>query len=801
MVWLEKADAQALSGHTNVWNQIRDGRKPSELPRPTFGFRVTKPFTSPKLKSRFLPGMQGQVLHCEGSGAYVQVRDLFDADGQPLKDWISRDFIEIGTTVYGTWEIDVCQVPRTSSKLTPKELDLLNDPSCKHLALAISTFLLTLAKTNPEALTSETLDRLGGPSGSKVPWITARVIEGVKQARLLSVLNNPSFTIKELVEKAVLDCSSSTARSKSGFYLRRYIEPNPGKSKKHCSLYIGQAADLNNRYSTWVQGGHEELKKRSESITMRAICLVQRVFYDDHKYIVEQLFTSLLQTYQGALFDKTRTVDLGDAQGNYHVKHCYDMNKIATAAAKESGWTGGVLRKSFWEGSFATCAGLNYQTPLAEAPKYEQSVWLRTDGYMPDMENAGKSIPISNFTREVPKKMTVVTPSAKSSSQDKFFIVFSLVSDNKDYAMRISRTLSNDPTKDGMDWPAKDTYYNLTFEVRTDWKPHPFSWARLPLVGPFEDWDRANSWALSANWIDPSGQHRSKYLHCERPHKMMNTDSDGSIQAYARGIEVRVSHACSLVMGWRIQCRLNLHIHILTFVMQIIHWLYNERIPADKQHRWLQVVPMASVKAIKHDHVRQKVTFEAAKPVTTTAPISSLRKHPDVIRDEMEGRGIHGDMGLANVGLTMPEARQATTEKFGNRRKCDTCMFFGRNTGLTQSCVPNENKVCENCRRIFGRPCCSWSPGIPAVSHGAGSRGTGPGNSFDDLDAIGDTANVLRRTALFGLRGWPGDVLVSADPAVLEVDQGSEIDDTELEAAEAAGGHDGGWLGPSTASK
>jgi hypothetical protein len=765
MVWLEKPDAQALSGHTKLWNEIRDGRKPSEIPRPTFGFRVTKPFTSPKLKSRFMPGMQGQVLHCEGPGAYVQVRDLFDAGGQPLKDWISRDAIEIGTTIYGTWEIDVCQVPRTSSRLTSKEVDLLNDPNCKHLALSISTFLLTLAKTNPEALTSETLDRLGGPSGSKVPWITARVVDGIKQAGLLRVLNNPVFTMKELMDKAVLDCSSSTARSKSGFYFRRYIEPNPGQSKKHCSLYIGQAADLNNRYSTWMQGGHEDLKVRSESIAMRAICLVQRVFYDDHKYIVEQLFTSLLQTYQGALFDKSRTVDLGDAQGNYHLKHCYDMNKIATAAAKESGWTGGILRKSFWEGSFATCAGLNYQTPLAEAPKYEQSVWLRTDGYMPDLENAGKSIPISNFTREVPKKMTVVIPSAKSSSQDKFFIVFSLVSDNKDYAMRISRTLSNDPTKDGMEWPAKDTYFNLTFEVRRDWKPHPFSWARLPLIGPFEDWDRANSWALSVNWIDPSGQHRSKYLHCERPHKMMNTDSDGSIQAYARGIEV-------------------------------IHWLYNERIPADKQHRWLQVVPMASVKAIKHDHVSQKVTFEAAKPVTTTAPISSLRKHPDVIRDEMEGRGVHGDMGLANVGLTMPEARQATTAKFGNRSKCDTCMFFARNTGSPQGCVLNENKVCENCRRIFGRPCCSWTPGIPTVSHGAR-----PGNSFDDLDAIGDTANVLRRTALHGLRGWTGDVLVSADPAVLEVDQGPEIDETELEAAEAAGEHGGGWLGPSTVSK
>jgi hypothetical protein len=59
---------------------------------------------------------------------------------------------------------------------------------------------------------------------------------------------------------------------------------------------------------------------------MRALCLVERVFYDDYKYIVEQIFTSLLQTYNGALLTKMGTASLNDIKDNFHLKNCYDMD-------------------------------------------------------------------------------------------------------------------------------------------------------------------------------------------------------------------------------------------------------------------------------------------------------------------------------------------------------------------------------------------------------------------------------------------------------------------------------------------
>jgi hypothetical protein len=107
----------------------------------------------------------------------------------------------------------------------------------------------------------------------------------------------------------------------------------------------------------WIAAGHEELKERSESVEMRALCRLEPVLYLEHRYIIEQLFTSLLQTYRQALLD--RTMDLADTQGTYHLMNCSDMDKIATASANDSGWTGAVERDSFWNGSYSTCAGLN----------------------------------------------------------------------------------------------------------------------------------------------------------------------------------------------------------------------------------------------------------------------------------------------------------------------------------------------------------------------------------------------------------------------------------------------------------
>lgn len=234
----------------------------------------------------------------------------------------------------------------------PNELDLLNDPDCSHLALGISTFLKKLTETDPICLTSYLRDRLGGALGSKIPWITATVMQGIKKAGLLKVLNNPQFTIQQLVASAVLDCSYEGAQKQAGIYFRFYSAPNTNQSgpRKDCSLYVGQSWDLHARCKRWISGElHKKLRGRADSIQMRALCPLDSVFYDDHKFIIEQLFTSLLQTYREDALEGI--VDAEDHIGGSHQKNHADLVEIATAASKESSWTGAVQRESFWKGS------------------------------------------------------------------------------------------------------------------------------------------------------------------------------------------------------------------------------------------------------------------------------------------------------------------------------------------------------------------------------------------------------------------------------------------------------------------
>ncbi|KAG9192142.1 hypothetical protein G6011_10876 [Alternaria panax] len=320
-----------------VW--FDDADPVSGLPR-TVGFRVKNYFKSSRapLRSEFVPGRQGQ-----GKGVYVQVKDTFDANRNPLKDWIHQHFIEIGTEIYGNWKIDVCNILRASLKLTPDEPTLFYNP-----------------KTDPGCLMEADLGRLGGSTGDKVPWITANVLAGVDKAGLLAVLNNPQFTMTELEASANLDCTLSVAKNEGGIYFRRYVESKsiPGQSKKPLSLYVGQTVDFYGRYMAWTTAGHEDLKEKSESVEMRALCRLELLFYKEHKFTIEQLFTSLLQTYKQELPDGT--ADLRDVQSIFNTKNCSDMDKIASASAHDSKWTGALQRKSFWNSSFSTCAGPNH---------------------------------------------------------------------------------------------------------------------------------------------------------------------------------------------------------------------------------------------------------------------------------------------------------------------------------------------------------------------------------------------------------------------------------------------------------
>jgi hypothetical protein len=282
-LFLEQKDVEALSYWSkNTWRGIRDGVKSqSDLTRPRFGFRVIKPF---KLdgKSQRLPDMQGVILGCKDEFAYIQTGDLFTTDREPLKDYIHKNAIERGFKHYGSWQVDASFIPRSVSKLSPAELKHFQDPGSKHLASAVMAFLKTLAVNNPTALSKDNLDHLGGESGTNVAFLTSKIVEGVKNAGLLSTLNNPHFTIDGLINNATFDCHSYQDRDKAGIYIRTYHMSISGQSTKHCILYVGQSGDLETRAKYWKKQTAHELVADAESVEMHAICLMPKEIYYEY---------------------------------------------------------------------------------------------------------------------------------------------------------------------------------------------------------------------------------------------------------------------------------------------------------------------------------------------------------------------------------------------------------------------------------------------------------------------------------------------------------------------------------------
>lgn len=186
---------------------------------------------------------------------------------------------------------------------------------------------------------------------------------------------------------------------------------------------------------------------------------------------------------------------------------------------------------------------------------------------------------------------------------------------------------------------------------------------------------------------------------------------------------------------------------------------------------------MALIKVVKHDHVTQKISIEEPGPIKHVAAIPSNRKAPKVILNELKGNGPHGKFNIRNVGLSCQQAKVAHGKGFGKRNKCDVCQLLTRNTGFSMTCDWTADNVCSNCWMLFGRPCCSWTSDIPSVA---------TGNTFADFEARNETANIRRREALMGLKGWRGDGSITmSDPVIQDLDEGNmvyHIDNNEWRA-------------------
>lgn len=182
-----------------------------------------------------------------------------------------------------------------------------------------------------------------------------------------------------------------------------------------------------------------------------------------------------------------------------------------------------------------------------------------------------------------------------------------------------------------MNYPLDGTPIQFTFEVNRAWKRHPNAYARLPYVGPFHDWERANCWAARITWKH-NGEARGRYFQA------------GTV----------LSRGGDLPDRWDLYRR---SIHLM-------NWLFGYR-PTHKMD-WMEVfttTASARVKQVSYDYPRQSIAFTNPLPLPAENVPPSARKIPAKLMEEMQEHGLHGLDG--NFGLSQFK-----------RSNCDRCILI-----------------------------------------------------------------------------------------------------------------------------
>ncbi|KAF2010040.1 hypothetical protein BU24DRAFT_467528 [Aaosphaeria arxii CBS 175.79] len=482
------------------------------------------------------------------------------------------------------------------------------------------------------------------------------------------VLNKPDFSIHGLVDAKKYRINEYTPKGRGGIYVRLYLSGKnatfwtPGKNH----LYFGHTIEFCSRYTshqTKSTAKHSLLKETAERMIMFPVA----IFEHENKTVyllIEQIFVCLLQTWRRDVFairpggsGAKLLAERPTAAAAVDAAHYYKM-AIDLVAAK-TGWPGGVLRESF-----QVPFGVNFSSPLQEIVFTERPLLLRKDTWIMNKQT-GEPYQIAEFRRAKSKLASWRERKSATGKSTNFGThVFSGASlkDGGSFSFEMFCT----ETPNGINGPLPGSRFYVTIDVRLDWKPHSKSWACLPEIGPYEDWDRANSWAIRANWEHPpaSGQWRHRWIQYFTPSVLIATNVPGGFNAYAQGI-------------------------------RMIHWLFGET-PTHK-HSWIpDAYGAAFVKQMKWDFLTMTIDF--ATPVRLPPPISAARRSAASIKAQMKQpqyllEGVDGPF----------------QEKVGHRGiVCDTCRLMAfDNTPCIQVA---DRRVCKNCLEIYGRPCCSWTP-------------------------------------------------------------------------------------------
>ena len=198
-------------------------------------------------------------------------------------------------------------------------------------------------------------------------------------------------------------------------------------------------------------------------------------------------------------------------------------------------------------------------------------------------------------------------------------------------------------------------------------KSHPYSWARLPKVAIFSNWEQANSFAIRVEWEHPKGSGNWRFTYVQ-PDKHLGVRLDrnipGSLRRYGLGTAV-------------------------------IHWIFGQ-----KPSYTLPWIPKPfgamQVLAVQYDIMTQSIQL----------------KLPDKLYNIVAARANSDqDIRRQMLALSIP-GRPTSTTGLGHRMNCDTCIILTEqqmNPDTKYCTVAAGETACANCKAL-GLPYCPWTP-------------------------------------------------------------------------------------------
>ena len=347
------------------------------------------------------------------------------------------------------------------------------------------------------------------------------------------------------------------------------------------------------------------------------------------------------------------------------------LTKLANEVFEKTGWKVATKR-----GSFRCTVGYNKTSPFFETRTNDALIWTRLD--VPD-GNMPNGRPVKAVFRRSPSTLNarglICAMNARFGTMEsrRFRLEFML------------STKMLDPR------PQQGDEVVLSVEIMLNGQRHPHSLGRLPVLGPWSDWNDAAGVAVKVEWFNhKAGQWMSSYI--QKTKDVWASGKTSTLDENVYGALKNYSH-----------------------LMAIRRFYLRQTLPAFQGTWELDAGDVARVKKISFSNLTQTITLTDDLS-TTQGPLATYTPNAIMV-SALSGAGV---MNIARAwpvegspARSIPNFNPPSTRR--PRMSCDFCYLMARGeTGNNVAaagfqCVRKGNRnLCQHCFR-WGHDC-SWTP-------------------------------------------------------------------------------------------